>query len=380
MMRSESRIVTTHTGSLPRPADLETMILAAEAGDPVDARRLEASIRSGVEDVVRRQVGAGVDWINDGEAGKASYMTFMTDRLSGFTVGRGLEENLAYFGRDEVPGLAERLAETAAPSFAALRRPEVCTGPISYVGHEAVERDIENLKTAAADASVEGLFMPSVSPGMVFMYRNEYYASDDDYHLAIADALREEYEAINRAGLVLQLDCPDFPSVAALGPPARAELEHRIDAINHAVTNIPPDMARIHLCWGNLEVPHNDDVGLREFVEVVLQRAKPAGLSIEAANPRHAHEWKVFEDVKLPDGKYLIPGVVDVKTNIVEHPELVAQRIVQYANLVGRENVIAGTDCGFASIVSLHTVLPAVAWRKLRAMRDGADLATSQLW
>jgi 5-methyltetrahydropteroyltriglutamate--homocysteine methyltransferase len=380
MMRSESRIVTTHTGSLPRPADLETMILAAEAGEPVDAPQLEASIRSGVDEVVRQQVAAGVDWINDGEASKASYMTFMTDRLSGFAAGRGMEDNLAYFGSDEVPGLAERLAETAAPSFAALRRPDACTGPISYIGYDAVERDIDNLKTAAADASVEGLFMPSVSPGMVFMYRNEYYASDEDYHLAIADALREEYEAINRAGLVLQLDCPDFPSVAAAGPGARAELEHRIDAINHAVANIPPDMARIHLCWGNLEVPHDHDVGLREFVEVVLQRAKPAGLSIEAANPRHAHEWKVFEDVKLPDEKYLIPGVVDVKTNIVEHPELVAQRIVQYANLVGRENVIAGTDCGFASIVSLHTVLPAVAWRKLRAMRDGADLATSQLW
>jgi 5-methyltetrahydropteroyltriglutamate--homocysteine methyltransferase len=381
MMRSESRIVTTHTGSLPRPEDLEAMILAREAGEPIDPAQLEARIRSGVEEIVGQQVAAGVDWINDGEASKASYMTYMTDRLAGYETVRGMEENLAFFGRDEFPGLAERLAETAAPSFAAVRRPDVCTGPISYIGSEAVQRDIDNLEAAVGGASVEGLFMPSISPGMLFTYRNEHYGSDEEYHLAIAEALREEYEAINRAGIVLQLDCPDFPGVAMAGGGAgRAELERRIDAINHAVANIPAEMAQIHLCWGNLQVPHEHDVGLREFVDLVLDRAKPAGLSIEASNPRHAHEWKVFEDVKLPDGKYLIPGVVDVKTNIVEHPDLVALRIVQYANLVGRENVVAGTDCGFASIVSLHTVLPAIAWEKLRAMREGADLATRQLW
>jgi 5-methyltetrahydropteroyltriglutamate--homocysteine methyltransferase len=175
-----------------------------------------------------------------------------------------------------------------------------------------------------------------------------------------------------------ELDCPDFPGAARDG--GQDALQIRIDAIHHAVANIPPDMVQVHMCWGNLQVPHEHDIGFREFADFVLQRLKPAGLSIEAANPRHGHEWKIFEDVKLPDGKYLIPGVIDVKTNIVEHPELVAQRIVQYAKLVGRENVIAGTDCGFASIVNLHTVLPAIAWSKLRAMRDGADLATAELW
>lgn len=380
MLRSESRILTTHTGSLPRPPDLEAMILAREAGETLDPTALDATIRAGVETLVAQQVAAGVDWVNDGEASKASYMTYHTDRLTGFDTAKGLEGNLAFFERDDFPGLSERLMAKAGPAFAAVRYTSACTGPISYVGHDAVQADIDNLKRAAQGANVEGLFMSAVSPGMLFMYPNHHYASDDEYHAAIGEALREEYEAIHRAGILLQLDCPDLSGVSRMGEAGRREFEHRLDVINDALRNIPAEAVRIHVCWGNLDNPHEHDVPFAEFADTLLNRPKAAGLSIEAANPRHGHEWKLFESLKLPEGKYLIPGVVDVKHNIVEHPELIAQRIVQYARLVGRENVVAGTDCGFASLVSLHTVLPAVAWEKLKAMHQGAELATAELW
>jgi 5-methyltetrahydropteroyltriglutamate--homocysteine methyltransferase len=355
------------------------MILDRESGKPIDQKKLEATIQSGVEQIVQQQVKAGVDWINDGEASKASYMTYHTDRLTGYETAKGLEQNLGHFAAG-FEGLEDRLKETVGASFAALRYTSACTGPITYIGHDAVQKDIDNLKRAAAGKKVEGLFMSSVSPGMLLLYPNKYYRTEEEYQIAVAEALREEYETINRAGIILQLDCPDFAGVAlAAGPNGRKAVEERINIINHAVARIPPEMVQLHVCWGNLQVPHEHDVEFREFADVVL-KAKPAGLSIEAANPRHGHEWKIFEKLKLPEGKYLIPGVIDVKTNIVEHPELIAQRIVQYAKLVGRENVIAGTDCGFASIVSLHTVLPDVAWEKLRAMRAGADLATRELW
>jgi 5-methyltetrahydropteroyltriglutamate--homocysteine methyltransferase len=373
-MRSTSRIVTTHTGSLPRPESLERLILDKEAGQEIDPELEAREIRAGVEDIVARQVAAGVDWINDGEASKASYMTYHTDRLSGFesTYG-GMSKNIEFFLSSGVPGLAERLHETASPAFDAVRQTVRCTGPISYVGHDLLQRDIANLKAAATGQSVEGLFISAISPGMLLTVEDEHYGDRSSFLEAIALALREEYEAIVAAGIQVQLDCPDFPG-------SSDDLPDRIEAINLALANIPPEMAQIHLCWGNLEVPHDTDKSLKDFVSIILESAKPGGLSIEAANPRHGHEWKVFEEVAMPEGKWLVPGVVDVKTNIVEHPELVAQRLVQYAKLIGRENVVAGTDCGFASIVNLHTVLPEVAWRKLAAMHEGAHIASRELW
>jgi 5-methyltetrahydropteroyltriglutamate--homocysteine methyltransferase len=382
MQRSTNRILTTHAGSLPRPAALLALLLAEEAGEEVDAGTFEAEVRSAVEDTVRRQLVTGVDVLNDGEMSKPSYATYVKDRLTGFGGEGSIEEVAsAVMKLDEFPDFAEQIAATMA-SVAEIRFTS-CDGPVSYVGQSAVQADIENLQAAVKDVGPEGVFMSAASPGVISVFSpNRYYPSEEEYLAAVADAMREEYEAIHRAGFVLQLDCPDF-AMTAPGAGSlenfRKQLQRSVEALNQALVNIPPDAARIHICWGNGEFPRTTDVELKDIIDIIL-KAKPSGLMLMASNGRHAHEWRVFEDVKLPDGKYLIPGVLDSTTNVVEHPEVVAQRLTQYAQVVGRENVMAGTDCGFGTVAGMQLVVASVTWAKFAAMAEGAKLATERLW
>ncbi len=377
MKRSTERILTTHTGSLPRPPDLLEMLRARENGEPVDARAFAERVRSAVAEVVRQQVEAGIDVVSDGEMGKPSFATYVTHRLAGF--GGENPEPRIFADRAEFP---EWAAE--APGSAMKRR--FCLEPLAWQGEEAVQTDIRNLQDALAASGAVEAFMPAASLGIVAdIMVNRYYPTEEAYLFALADAMKEEYRAITRAGLVLQIDAPD----AAMGRHVQfrdASLEDfrkatalRIEALNHALDGIPEEQVRYHICWGNYEEPHTHDVPLRDIVDLVL-RVRAGAYSIEASNPRHAHEWRVWEEVKLPPGKVLIPGVIDSTTNFVEHPEVVAQRIEQYAGLVGRENVIAGTDCGFGTSAGRTRVHPEIMWAKFRAQAEGARLATERLW
>jgi len=380
MKRSADRFLTTHTGSLPRPDDLVRMMYAKEEGVPVDPAALAARIRAAVAEVVNKQTAAGIDIVNDGEMSKPSYATYVKDRLAGFG---GTGNTFVYQDLSAFPNLAKRVFGDPGRSR---RKTPACNGPISVRDERAAPTDADNLKAALANASASEAFMSAASPGVVSLFfRNEHYPSEDDYLFAIADAMRHEYEAVAAAGLVLQIDCPDL----AMGRHIQyanlnlAEFRKRarthIEALNHALANIAPDQLRIHLCWGNYEGPHHCDVPLADIIDVVFL-ARPNGISFEAANPRHAHEWTLFERVKLPDGKMLIPGVIESKSNFIEHPELIAQRIARYANLVGRENVIAGSDCGYGTWVGQAAVDPDVVWAKMAAMAEGARIASRQFW
>jgi 5-methyltetrahydropteroyltriglutamate--homocysteine methyltransferase len=379
--RSTARILTTHTGSLPRPDDLIRTMFAKEEGVPVDPAALAARIRAAVAEVVAKQVQAGVDVVNDGEMSKPSYATYVKDRLHGFG---GASHPLQYQDLVDFPGMARRVFGDPGR---ARRKTPACDGPISVRDPGAAQADAENLRAAlaASHGATEG-FMSAASPGVVSLFfRNDHYPSHEAYLFAIADAMRHEYETVARAGFVLQIDCPDLAmgrhiQYAALGLEAfRKAARLHIEALNHALANVPPEQARIHLCWGNYEGPHHHDVPLADILDLVFA-ARPAGISFEAANPRHGHEWKVFERVKLPEGKVVIPGVIDSTTNFIEHPELVAERITRYATLVGRENVIAGTDCGFGTWVGQAAVDPDIAWAKLAALAEGARLASRGLY
>ncbi len=382
MQPGTDRILTTHAGSLPKPAELLSMVYAHERGEPVGADELAAGMRTAVGETVHKQLDAGVDMVNDGEVAKPSFATYVKDRLTGFG-GEGSIMQLAprIMDLDQFPDFAERVPALVA-SVSGIRYTS-CDGPVSFTGQDAVQTDIDNLKATAADAAPAGMFMSSASPGVISAYSpNRYYSSEEEYLGAIADAMREEYEAIHRAGLTLQVDCPDL-AMTAPGAGSlenfRRQMELNVEALNHAVANIPAEAMRIHVCWGNLEMPRASDVELKDIIDIVL-KAKPAGIMLMASNGRHAHEWAVFEDVKLPDGKYLIPGVLDPTTNIIEHPEAVAQRLIRYAGVVGRENVMAGTDCGFGTIAGLELAVPSVVWAKLQSMAEGARLATQRLW
>jgi 5-methyltetrahydropteroyltriglutamate--homocysteine methyltransferase len=365
MKTSTDRILTTHTGSLPRPADL---------ADRHDQRQ----VRSAVNQTVRRQLDAGVDIISDGEVSKPSYATYVTERLSGFT-----GEPVPFQLRDlEIfPDFARRML--GDPELATVLANPSCVGPVAYTDPSLVQADIANLQ-AAADGATD-VFMTAASPGVIEMFMaNRYYPTTEEYLFALADAMKQEYDAIYRAGLVLQLDCPDLACEWSIGPEVttdefRRVVAKRLEAIDHATRDIPPDRLRLHLCWGNYEGPHQTDVPLADIIDLVLA-ARPTAVSFEGANPRHEHEWKVFEEVKLPEGKVIIPGVLDSTTNYIEHPELVAQRIVRYADVVGRANVIAGSDCGFATFAAFLPVDPQITWAKLAAMAEGARLASQQLW
>jgi 5-methyltetrahydropteroyltriglutamate--homocysteine methyltransferase len=368
MKRSTERILTTHTGSLPRPDDLITLLRQKEAGE--------------LSETVRKQIDAGVDIVNDGEMGKPSYSTYVKDRLSGFD---GTEKSAPLFAADLTDFRDFTKRGGRESGVAVLKRP-ACTGPIAYRDKEAVRSDAENLKTALASLNPAEAFISAASPGVVtFFLSNKHYPTHEAYIRAIAEAMKTEYEAICAAGYILQVDCPDLAMSRHIQfkdlslTDFRKTIEMHIEALNHALANVPPDRTRIHLCWGNYEGPHHHDVPLRDIADIVF-KTRAMGISYEASNPRHEHEWAVFKDSKLPDGKLLIPGVVDSVTNFIEHPELVAQRICNLANVVGRENVIAGTDCGFATIAGTSRVDGMIAWEKLKTMAEGARLASKQLW
>ncbi len=380
MKRSTQRFLTTHTGSLPRPPDLIRTMFAKEEGVPVDRAAMQAEIKEAVADVVKKQAEAGVDIVNDGELSKPSYATYIKDRLNGFG---GSSQGFKYQDLNDFPELAKKVFGDPGRSR---RRVPACNGPISVRDAAAAQTDAENLKAAVGVVKAEEAFMSAASPGVIALFfRNDYYPSREKYLHAIADAMRQEYETVVKAGFVLQIDCPDlamgrhiqFADASLVD--FRKEAELNIEALNHALANIPADRLRMHLCWGNYEGPHHYDVPIADIIDVVF-KAKPAGISFEAANPRHAHEWKVFETVKLPEGKVLIPGVLESKTNFIEHPELIAQRIGRYAKLVGRENVIAGSDCGYGTWVGQAAVDPQVVWAKMSAMAEGARLATREFW
>lgn len=380
MKRSTDRILTTHTGNLPRPDDLLELLRCKEEGESFDTGAFDRLVRSAVREVVGKQSSVGIDVVNDGEQGKPGYTVYVKDRLTGFegeTVIRPPAD------LDDFPELYQRIDRNMG-SF--VKRPS-CTGPVAWKDRGAVQRDIDNLKAAAEDVDADDVFMTSTSPGIVADYHpDQYYGSEEKYVYALADVLKDAYDAIHRAGLLRQVDCPDLASsrrsrFSHLSTEEfRRIAELHLEALNYALRDIPPDAMRLHVCWGNAEAPHRKEVPLRDIIDVLL-KARPAGLSIEGASPRHEHEWAVFQDVKLPEGKVLILGVLDSTTNFIEHPELVAQRIVRYAEQVGRENVIAGTDCGFATNATKTPIVdPRIAWAKLQAMAEGARLASDQLW
>ena len=380
MKRSVDGILTTHTGSLPRPADLIRMMFAREEGVPVDGAALAARIRAAVAEVVRKQAAAGITVVNDGELSKPSYATYIKDRLNGFG---GTSQALQYRDLVDFPEMARRVFGDPGR---ARRKTPACTGPISLRDPAAAQADVDNLTAAVGSVEARDVFMSAASPGVISLFfRDDHYRNHEAYLFAIADAMRSEYETVARAGFVLQLDCPDLAmgrhiqfadlSLDEFRTMARLHLA----ALDHAVARIPPEQLRVHLCWGNYEGPHHYDVPLADILDLVLA-ARPQGISFEAANPRHAHEWRVFERVKLPPDKVIIPGVLDSTTNFIEHPELVAERIGRYARLVGREQVIAGTDCGFGTWVGQAAVDPDIVWAKLAALAEGARLASRELW
>ncbi len=380
MQRSTDRFLTTHTGSLPRPDDLIRTMYAKEEGVPVDPAALAKRVREAVAEVVRKQVEAGIDLVNDGEMSKPSYATYIKDRLAGFG---GTGNTFVYQDLAQFPRLEKRVFGDPGRSR---RKTPACNGPITVRDAQAAVTDVANLKAAMESLGARAGFMSAASPGVVSLFfRNDHYKDFETYIYAIAEAMRHEYEAVAKAGLVLQLDCPDLGmgrhiQYAGLSiPEFRKRAQLHVEALNHAVANIPAEQLRMHLCWGNYEGPHHCDVPLADVIDIAF-KARASAISLEAANPRHAHEWTLFETVKLPEGKVLIPGVIESKSNFIEHPELIAQRIARYANLVGRENVIAGSDCGYGTWVGQAAVDPDVVWAKFAAMADGARIATRQFW
>jgi 5-methyltetrahydropteroyltriglutamate--homocysteine methyltransferase len=387
MKRSTDRILTTHIGSLVRPPRLVEIMRAKESGQAYDHEELATSVRSSVREVVQKQVEAGVDILSDGEYGKPSFSGYVNERLSGFTR-RPRDPNespLLNWGRDR--RLFREFYEAYDKATgSASGYPVACTGPITYQGQTAVQSDIETFKAALAGVNPEEAFIPAVAPGTIELQRrNEYYPTEEAYLFAIAEAMRQEYQAIVDAGFLLQIDDPRVVTQYGMPDPApgiaeyRKFAELRVEALNHALADIPLDRVRYHPCWGSWHGPHVTDVPLRDIVDIVL-RVRAGAYCVEAANPRHEHEWQVWEEVKLPDGKILIPGVVAHTTNIVEHPELIAWRIMTYARLVGKENVVAGTDCGFSQGAFTPRVHSSIMWAKLQALAEGAALASKRLW
>ncbi|MDE2844086.1 MAG: cobalamin-independent methionine synthase II family protein [Chloroflexota bacterium] len=381
MKRSATRILTTHTGSLPRSSELQELLRQREEQGDFDENLFHTSVSEAVSGIVERQRATGIDVVNDGEQGRSQYATYVKERLTGFEGERLVRSR-------------PRLDDADFPEFAATQThmssrnmPQpACTGPIAWKDWPAVERDIANLRQAAEGQNVEEVFMTAASPGVIANFLpNEYYGTEEEYLYALAEVMKDEYNAVAQAGLILQVDCPDLAMtrVSQFSHLSVEEfkkiVELHVEVINFALKDIDPEQLRLHVCWGNTEGPHHHDVPLREIAPLIL-RARPLGLSIEGANPRHGHEWRVWEDIRLPEGKLLIPGVLDTTTNFIEHPELVAQRILNYAGTVGREIVIAGSDCGFGTSAWGRKVETRVAWAKLAAMAEGARLATGELW
>jgi 5-methyltetrahydropteroyltriglutamate--homocysteine methyltransferase len=388
MKRSSNRILTTHVGSLIRPAPLQEFLRAKQAGKPYDEKAYQKCLTSSVAEVVRQQADAGIDVVSDGEFGKSiSWAQYALERLSGFERRPIKHEAANPFKRGaDRTRFAEFYAELDSKEAVATTTEAICVGPLKYTGQGELQRDIDNFKAALKAVKVEEAFLPVAAPASVIPDRkNEYYKSDEELQAAIADAMRTEYKMIIDAGFIVQLD--DARSAVTydrMVPPAsfadyKRWLEKQIDILNHAIEGLPADRIRYHICWGSWPGPHVSDVPLKDIVDVIL-KAKVGAFVIEGANPRHEHEWKVWKDAKLGAGQVLIPGVISHATNVVEHPELVAERIVRLAKIVGRENVIAGTDCGFAQGPFYRRVHPSIMWAKLEALTEGARLASKELW
>ena len=377
---SQVTIDTTHVGSLPRPQPVVDVVFAQDRGEAIDSDRFDRVIGAAVRDVVARQVQAGVDIVSDGEMSKIGYATYIRHRLSGYELGDAPRATPADL--DAYPRFRDRqVAQGSGPRY---QRP-ICRGPISYANREPLDRDLAHLRAALSAQSEPAAFMNAPSPGIVALFApNEYYSTLDDYLEAIGEAMRVEYEAIAAAGLRLQIDAPDLAMGRHIMYRDRSDDEfvqsvrRHVEAINDALTNVPADSVRLHLCWGNYEGPHHLDIGLEKIIDAVLA-AKPATILFEAANPRHAHEWVVWKQASIPGDKVLAPGVVDTTNNYIEHPELIAQRLTRYAKLVGQENVMAGSDCGFQTAAGMSAVVPSITWAKFEAMAEGARLATEQL-
>jgi 5-methyltetrahydropteroyltriglutamate--homocysteine methyltransferase len=388
MKHSTERILTTHVGSLPRPPDLLEMIQAKEQGRPIDAEAFAARVKSAVAEAVRKQAEAGIDIAADGEMGRFGFIPYVNERLTGLEA-RSNPRSEGTWARSRehlaFPEYYAWAAEMPGAAGGAQRTQWVCTGPIAYKGQEALKRDINNLKAALAQVRHEEAFMPAVSPAQLAGWnRNEYYKTEEEFRIAIADALREEYKAIVDAGLVLQIDDPQLASHYTTHPEldiaqCRNVASATVELLNHALAGIPAERVRYHTCYGINMGPRVHDLELKHIIDIML-RINAGAFSFEAGNPRHEHEWKVWETAKLPQGKVLIPGVITHGSNFVEHPEAVAQRIGRFAEAVGRENVIAGADCGFASFSTTCEVHPTVVWAKLAALGEGARLASRELW
>ena len=380
MQRSTTHFLTSHVGSLPREKDLMHMMWAKEDGVPVDAKAMSESVHKAVIDIVNKQKAAGISIVNDGEVSKPSYATYIKDRLNGFG---GSENSYIFDDLVEFPNLAKRVGEDPSRQH---RHAPGCKGPISVKNMDDVHVDIRNMQDAVGKDGMKNVFFSSASPGVTsIFFKNEYYKTHEEYVFAIAEAMKYEYEAIAKSGATLQIDCPDLAmgrhmnskDVTLADFRKRAALH--VEALNHAVANIPSEQLRMHLCWGNYGGPHHHDMNFSDIIDIVM-KAKPSTLLFEAANPRHAHEWALFETYKLPEGKILCPGVIECQSNYVEHPQLIAQRIKRYADLVGRENVMAATDCGFSIHVGQAAIDPGVVWLKLKALAEGAAIATEWCW
>jgi 5-methyltetrahydropteroyltriglutamate--homocysteine methyltransferase len=380
MKLSSERILTTHVGSLPRPADVSDMLLAKEDGMLADQVAFDACMKSAVADVVRQQVDVGIDIVSDGEMSKIGYSTYVTERLHGF---KGDSERKMPQDLEMFPAFVQRVAAMGeAPQV----RRAPCVGEISIKDEAPLRKDLANMAAALDGAGATEGFMNAASPGVIaFFQPNEYYPSEDAYLDVLAAAMKPEYEAIHAAGLVIQLDCPDLAmtrhSIHKDKSDAEfvAVAERNIEVLNASLENVPAEAARLHLCWGNYEGPHVCDIELDAIYDVVM-KAKPQAISFEAANPRHAHEWCVFAERGVPEDKVLIPGVIDSVSNFVEHPALVAERICRFADIVGRERVLAGADCGFATFAGFGKIDPAICYAKLRTLAEGAALASDRLW
>lgn len=381
MKQSTDRILTTHVGSMPRPQYVVDQLFAQDKGEAYNPDIFDNVMTQAVKEVADKQVASGVDIISDGEMSKISYATYIRHRLTGFEIDevpRATPKDL-----DDFPAFKQRLAEQGGtPKY---HRP-VVRGEIKIKDLAPLEKDIENLKAALeASGATEG-FMNAASPGVIAVFQpNQFYKNDEDYLQALAEVMKVEYEKITEAGLILQVDCPDL----AMGrhirfrdddtPTFKKAAQRQVEALNYALQNVPADRVRMHLCWGNYEGPHTHDIDLDEIIDIVL-RAKPQAVQFEGANPRHSHEWKTWSEASIPDDKILIPGVLDTTTNFVEHPDLVAERIEKYANIVGKERVIAGTDCGFGTFAGFGAVHPDIAYAKLESLAEGARRASQKLW
>ena len=383
MRASDKRILTTQVGSLPRSEAVVALLERRENGEALGAAVFKTTIGAAVTDIVRRQVDLGIDVVSDGETSKMSYATYVKDRLTGFSDEGSTEPTRPHRDLQPFPDLQRKMALLSGK-----RRFKrvACIGKIAYCGQAALAEDVANMRRAVEAAQPTDAFLNAASPGVVASFLgNQHYPSHEAYISAVAEAMREEYEAIVTAGFLLQIDCPDlamsrhamFQDMSEVDFLKRAQFH--VEALNHACANIPADMLRIHVCWGNYEGPHNHDIDLTKIIRIVLG-VKAMGLSIEAANPRHEHEWAVWKETKLPDGKVLLPGVIDTSTNYVEHPDLVAQRIVRLVEIVGRDRVIASTDCGFGTSAGYGKIDPEIAFLKLGALVAGAEKASRALW